>query len=92
VHAWALPAEFSLRREARRQEAKATAGGFGLVRRRERELSTTADGNGITLKEPELRVGSATGLTGLAWELFIRAAERLEERRDRPAHAELRAA
>ena len=55
-------------------------------------MSTTADGNGITLKEPELRVGSATGLTGLAWELFIRAAERLEERRDRPAHAELRAA
>jgi hypothetical protein len=32
-------------------------------------------------KGPELRVGgTATGLTGLAWELFIRAVERHESR------------
>src|SRR5436309_1117585 len=108
MHAEVLPAEFRCGARPAGRKRKATAGGFGLERRRERELSTTADGNGIILLDwlqvlgwkveiehedgqwvglarhaeetgPELRVGgTATGLTGLAWELFIRAVERLE--------------
>lgn len=44
-------------------------------------------------KGPELRVGACSpGLTGLAWELFVRAVERLEGRRDRATAGALRAA
>src|SRR5438874_11300676 len=49
MHAEVLPAEFRCGARPAGRNEEATAGGFGLERRRERELSTTADGNGISL-------------------------------------------